>query len=73
MRTGDFHPATAVADIAQQALETRRAGAGARIGAAHVVDQHRQADRIQDWNRLRHILAVDPELQVPADVLHLRR
>ena len=45
-----------------------RVGAGTRsVAAAALVDHHRHADRLQDRDRLRQILHVDPELQVPAE------
>ena len=47
VRAGKLHPAAAVAEQAQQALEARRGRAALRVGAAHVVDHHRQADRFQ--------------------------
>ena len=73
MRAGQFGPAPALADRAQQALEAFGAGAGAGIGAAHMVDHDRQAERFQNRNRLRQILHVDPELQMPAEFGHERR
>ena len=44
--------------------------AGAGVGAAHVIDHHRQADRFQNRNRLRQILDVDPELKMPSEFGH---
>ena len=44
VRAGKLDPAAAIPDEAQQALETGRTGAGARIRAAHMVDHHGQAD-----------------------------
>src|SRR5258708_6667864 len=73
MRARQLCPAPALADRAQQALETIRLGAGARLGSSHVVDHHRQTDRFQSRNRLRQILDVDPELQMPSQLRHDRR
>jgi hypothetical protein len=63
-------PASAIADEAQQARKARRRRAGARVGASHVVDHHRQAERLEGWNRVGQILGIDPQLQVPAELRH---
>ena len=73
MRAGELHPAAALAEQPQQALEARAPSAEPRVGAAHVIDHHRQADRFQGRDRVGQILHVDPELQVPAELLHDRR
>jgi hypothetical protein len=70
---GELGPAPAIADRAQQALETFRSSARAGIAAAHVVNHDRQAQRFQNRNRLRQILHVDPELKMPAELDHFRR
>ena len=44
-----------------------------RVGAAHVIDHHRQADLPDGRDRVRQVLHVDPKLHVPAQVLHHRR
>jgi hypothetical protein len=38
-----------------------------------VIDHYRKTDRFQNWNRLRQILDVDPELQMPSELGHHRR
>ena len=73
MRAGQFGPAPALADRAQQALKAFCGSAGAGIGAAHVIDHDRQAEPLQDRDRLRQILHVDPELQMPAEFGHQGR
>ena len=73
VRARQLHPAAAFAEQPQQRLEARRVDAGLRIGAAHVVDHDRQADLFQDRDRVGQILHVDPELQVPAEILQDRR
>src|SRR5215472_6691548 len=73
MGTGQLCPAPALADRTQKALEAFRAGAGAGIGAPHMIDHNRQAQRFQRRYRLRQILYVDPELQVPAQIFHHER
>ena len=73
MRARQFCPAPPLADRAQQALETIRLGARARVGPSHVIDHHRQAKRFQNRNGPGQILDVDPELQVPSQLGHRRR
>src|SRR5258708_31276428 len=70
MGARQFRPAPAVTDRAQQALKTRGCRAGARIGAAHVIDHDGQAERFQRWHCLRQILDGDPELKMPSELRH---
>jgi hypothetical protein len=70
---GNLDPAAAVAEEAKQALKARRGGAGAGVGAAHVIDHDGTADRFQNRDGVGQILDVDPELQVPAEFGHDRR
>ena len=72
MRARQLGPAPAFADGAKQALEALGGGAGAGVGAAHMVDHHGQPQRFQHRNRLRQILDVDPQLQMPAEFRHDR-
>src|SRR5258708_38566553 len=53
MGTGQLGPAPAIANRTQQRLKTLCSYARAGVGAAHVIDHHRQAERFQNWNRLR--------------------
>src|SRR5262245_45080592 len=70
MRARQFCPAPTLADRAQQALETWRRGARTSIGAAHVVDHDGKVERLEQRNRVGQILHIDPELQMPAELLH---